>query len=131
MVVPVAITTSFSFPPSSISSPTCVGVEARESGGGGGGGATNGLFASSQLGTPLSPPLQLGFDDNLLDLPGEVGDVAVEISGPSSSSTAVPSNVFVFNFGLPRSLSDADNRVGDVEMAIAEEDEVGDGGGSV
>lgn len=51
----------------------------------------------------------------------------MEISGPSSSSTAVPSKVFVFNFGLPRSRSDAE---GDVEMAI-EEAEVGDGGCSL
>jgi hypothetical protein len=53
----------------------------------------------------------------------------VEISGPSSSSTAVPSSVFVFNFGLPRSRSDADVDV-DVEIAI-EVAEVGDGGCSL
>ena len=55
--------------------------------------------------------------------------VVVEISGPSSSSTAVPSSVFVFNFGLPRSRSDADGDV-DVEMAM-EVAEVGDGGCSL
>jgi len=53
----------------------------------------------------------------------------VEISGPSLSSTAVPSSVFVFNFGLPRSRSDADGGV-DVEMAM-EETEVGEGGCSL
>jgi len=51
--------------------------------------------------------------------------MVVEISGPSSSSTAVPSSVFVFHFGLPRSRSDADGGV-DVEMAM-EEMEVGEG----
>jgi len=157
-----------SFP--SASSPTCVGVEARESGGGGGGGggATNGLLAivkarvsqilhykqtnepSSQLGTPCSPPLQLvleSFDINLFDRPGGGGDVRrdleseselmAEISGPSSSSTAVPSNVFVFSFGLPRSLSDADGEEDvdvDVDVDVASEGadasaEVGDDGG--
>jgi hypothetical protein len=53
----------------------------------------------------------------------------VDISGPSSSSTAVPSSVFVFSFGLPRSRSDGDG--GDVEMAMEEEGEVGDGGCSL
>jgi len=50
----------------------------------------------------------------------------VEISGPSLSSMAVPSSVFIFNFGLPRSRSDADGGV-DVEMA-KEKAEVGEGG---
>jgi len=81
---------------------------------------------SSQLGTPRSPPLQLG---PLFDRPGLGGVVVVEISGPSLSSTAVPSSVFVFNFGLPRSRSDADGGV-DVEMA-KEEAEVGEGGCSL
>ena len=48
---------------------------------------------SSQLGTPCSPPLQLG---PLFDRPGLGGVVVVEISGPSLSSMAVPSSVFVF-----------------------------------
>ena len=55
--------------------------------------------------------------------------VSVEISGPSSSSTVVPSNVFVFNFGLPRSRPDAYGDA-DVEMAM-EVTEVGDGGCSL
>jgi len=81
---------------------------------------------SSQLGTPRSPPLQLG---PLFDRPRLGGVVVVEISSPSLSSTAVPSSVFVFNFGLPRSRSDADGGV-DVEMA-KEEGEVGEGGCSL
>jgi len=81
---------------------------------------------SSQLGTPRLPPLQLG---PLFDHPGLGGVVVVEISGPSLSSTAVPSSVFVFNLGLPRSRSDADGDV-DVEMA-KEEAEVGKGGCSL
>ena len=88
---------------------------------------------SSQLGTPCSPPLQLvleSSDINLFDRPGGGGDVRrdleseselmAEISGPSSSSTAVPSNVFVFSFGRPRSLSDADGE-DDVDVDVASE----------
>jgi hypothetical protein len=70
---------------------------------------------SSQLGTFRSPPLRPGFDNPLFDR-AVVVVVEMEISGPSSSSTAVPSNIFVLNFGLPRSQSDADGDV-DVEMA--------------
>jgi hypothetical protein len=88
---------------------------------------------SSQLGTPRSAPLQLGFDNPLFDRLGLEGVVVVvvemEISGPSSSSMVVPSNVFVFNFGLPRSRSDGDVDV-DVEMAM-EDAKVCDGGCSL
>jgi len=70
-----------------------------------------------QLGTPRSPPLQLGL---LFDCP-ELGVVVIvvsaETSGPSSSSMAVPSNIFIFNFGLSRSWPDAYGDA-DVEMAM-------------
>ena len=55
--------------------------------------------------------------------------VAVEILGPFLSLTAVPSSIFILNFGLHQSRSEADGDV-DVEMAM-EDVEVGDGGCSL
>ena len=71
----------------------------------------------SQLGTLRSPPRQLPCDGDLPELEGtlETSSWHALRSGPSSSSTAVPSKVFVFSFGRPQSWSKVG---GEVETGI-------------